>query len=96
MTAQLDCAFCFKRIEKGQEVRAVQGNRGELHSQTHFYPDGATYKNISIPNFCEESHVDPHIHESCLLAWCDKFNMLVPEPFEAGDWDRLMADLKGK
>lgn len=94
MASRFHCAFCFQRIQVGDKIRTANNKTGKLHPQWHVYPDGGDLYNNPIRNACKKQHGDhEHLHESCVASWCDKFNMPIPEPFEAGDWERLERDL---
>ena len=88
------CVFCFKQILFDSEVRTLSPKTGNLHPQTHRVPNGVDILNQPVPNACSKLHSKmEHIHELCVPAWCDKFNISEPEPFEPFDWDRLKREV---
>ncbi len=90
----MDCVFCFKQILLDPVVRTLSPKTGNLHPQIHRVPDGVDILNRPVPNACSKLHSEmEHIHEQCVPAWCDKFNMPYPEPFEPGDWERLKREV---
>ena len=90
----MDCVFCFKQILLESPVRTLSPINGRLHPQVHKFPDGVSIDNSVVPNACSRDHRKmEHIHEICVPAWCDKFNISEPEPFEPFDWDRLKREV---
>jgi hypothetical protein len=76
------CALCLVDFVDEEEVRPVHPTQGLVFPTSHIFPDGQDRLGRRLPEACRDNHDEPHIHEKCIPAWEDKFNLTTPETRE--------------
>ncbi|KKN70522.1 hypothetical protein LCGC14_0429530 [marine sediment metagenome] len=72
------CALCLVDFVDGDEVRPIHPTQGLVFPTSHTFPDAINIFGATMVGICRDDHTEPHIHEKCINAWEDKFNLKTP------------------
>lgn len=72
------CGLCLIDFIDGDEVRPIHPTQGLVFPTSHTFPDAINIFGSVMVGACRDKHTEPHIHEKCIPAWEDKFNLETP------------------